>query len=254
MKDAVRKLVLLAVVAFAAAASSALASGPQLSGFVSRIGSTTPAAFAVSITNTGETTEGVVLLEFPGAETPAAGGLTPSSCTFNQPVAGAIGCPAIQAGETLKLCYVGPAVDHVSVFFGSGERFPLSPGGTVASCPVAGFVLPTGGGGEGHGLPPAGRPLTIGKVTDHPDAGTATLKLKVSGPGTVKLSGPGVRAATARAKAAGPVTLTVRAKGSAAAKLNEKGRVALHLSLAFTPSGGSATTLKKTLTLTRSIR
>ncbi|HVO53197.1 MAG TPA: hypothetical protein VMT37_02180 [Solirubrobacterales bacterium] len=250
MKNAFGKLTLLTLAVLAVAASPASASGPQLSGSVSRIGSTTPAAYAVTVTNTGETTEGVVLFEFPGSETPAAGGLVPSSCTFNQPVAGTIGCPAIKAGETLKLCYVGPAVDHVTVFFGAGERFPLSSGGGVSSCPVPGFVLPgeeKGGGGS----TPAGVLLAIGKVTDHPSVGTATLKLKVSGPGTVKLSGSGVKGATAKAKAAGAVSLTVKAKGSAMAKLNEKGKVTLHLKITFTPSGGSATTLKKNLTLTK---
>jgi hypothetical protein len=252
MKDALERLALLTLVAFAVTASPASASGPQLSGYVSRIGSTTPAAFAVSVTNTGETTEGVVLIGFSGAEPPAAAGLWPSSCTFNQPVAGAIGCPAIEAGETLKLCYVGPAVDNVTVF-GPGGSFPLSPGGTVGSCPVPGFVLPTsGGGGEGGGgSTPAGKPLTIGKVTDHPNAGTASLKLKVSGPGTVKLSGTGVKGATAKAKNAGTVSLTVKAKGSAAETLAKKGKVTVHLVIGFTPSGGSATTLKKNLTLTK---
>ncbi len=257
MRFALKKLALLTLLAFAGTTSVASAAEPQLSGYVSRIGSSTPAAYAVSITNTGETTEGVVLLEFPAAETPAAGGLVPSSCTFNQPVAGAIGCPAIKGGETLKLCYTGPAVNYVKVFFGPAETFPLSPGGAVSSCPIPGFVLPTTGSGEegsagaGAGSAPAGKPLTIGKVTAHPQQGTATLRLKVSGPGTVKLSGVGVKAAAAKPKGAGTVSLTVKAKGSAATKLNEKGKVTLHLTIAFTPSAGSATTLKKNLTLTK---
>ena len=76
--------------------------------------------------------------------------------------------------------------------------------------------------------------------------------MTVPGAGSVRLSGQGVKGQTVKAKSAGPVSLTVKAKGNSAATLAKTGKVTLHVSVTFTPSGGSPTTLKKNVKLLKS--
>jgi hypothetical protein len=79
--------------------------------------------------------------------------------------------------------------------------------------------------------------------------GSATLKVTVGGAGTVSLAG---KLAKRKAKtASGPATLKlpVVAKGKAAKSLKKKGKAKVKLTVAFAPSGGTAATLTKTVTL-----
>ena len=76
-------------------------------------------------------------------------------------------------------------------------------------------MLPAAGGASsGEGGSPAGATadFSLGKVKGDKSKGTATLVVKTPGPGTVKISGKGVRGVTAHPKQAGPVTLTVKRK------------------------------------------
>ena len=243
--------VLFAAVLLAAIAASASAS--NLLAVIAPIGSTTPSAYTVTIQNNGPTTEGPVLIGFGGEGHAAVSGVVPSTCTFDQPLANAITCPAMTGGQVLQICWVGPQAAGGQVFGGKMETFSLSPYPTIGSCPTPGFVAPkptpvvappTAGGPAG-----AAGVLTFGKVSDHAKAGTATLKVTVSGAGSVKLSGQGVKAQTVGAKGAGPVSLTVKAKGKSATTLANNGKVTLNVSVTFTPTGGSATTLTKKVKL-----
>ena len=112
------------------------------------IGSASSGSYLVTVANEGPKTEGVILIELAGSET--ATGIVPGDCVYGQPVAGSvIGCPQIEAGATLQVCYNGPQTEKVEVFYAGAPAIPLSTVGPVASCPLAGFVPKSTGEGEG---------------------------------------------------------------------------------------------------------
>jgi hypothetical protein len=89
--------------------------------------------------------------------------------------------------------------------------------------------------------------FTLGTVQRNKKKGTATLAVTVPNPGTLALSGKGVKTASGAVTSkavpqAGEVTLVIRAKGSKKRKLNETGKVKLNLQVRYTPTGGATTT------------
>ncbi|HEX4463280.1 MAG TPA: hypothetical protein VH042_01415 [Solirubrobacterales bacterium] len=248
---------LAVVLTLAIAVLPAASAQAAISATAAPIGSANSGSYLVTITNEGQKSESpptiVTLIELSSGE--AATGIVPGECHYGQPVAGTvIGC-SVGLGAKLQVCYNGPAPSAVSEFGYDMQHVQLSLAGPVAACPVSGFVPrssggASGGGGAGDvGSSGDAKPLTLGKITDHAKKGTATLNVTVPGPGSVKLSGQGVKGQTAKAKGAGQVSLTVKAKGNSAATLAKTGKVTLHVSVTFTPSGGSATTLKKNVKL-----
>jgi hypothetical protein len=230
-----------ALVGAALAAALALVVVPSasaaVSGTVAPIGSASSGDYLVTIEGEAATPHEELLIELSGEE--PATGVAPSSCTYGQPVAGTvIGCPAPSGGAKLQLCYHGPAAASVIEFYASVSPVPLKKGGAVASCPVPGFKASSGSGG-----------LSLGKAKVDPSSGSAKLPVTVPGAGTVRLSGPGVKAATATAKGAGKVTLTVKASGGKAKQLSEDGKVTLNVTVTFTPSKGKASTASATVKL-----
>ncbi len=100
--------------------------------------------------------------------------------------------------------------------------------------------------------------FSFGTVKLHQDKGTATLTVDVPGPGKLTLTGNGVvkqRPAALRLRndkivaAAGKVTLKVKAKGSAKRKLNKTGKAKVKVKVTFKPTGGTAKTKTKRITL-----
>lgn len=79
--------------------------------------------------------------------------------------------------------------------------------------------------------------------------GTATLTVKVGGPGKLTLTGKKAKRQTKTAKAAGKVKLLVKAKGKAAKALANTGKAKLKLKVAYTPTGGATATFTKSITL-----
>lgn len=79
--------------------------------------------------------------------------------------------------------------------------------------------------------------------------GTATLTVKVGGPGKLTLTGKKAKRQTKTVKAAGKVKLLVKAKGKAAKALANTGKAKLKLKVAYTPTGGATATFTKSLTL-----
>jgi hypothetical protein len=103
--------------------------------------------------------------------------------------------------------------------------------------------------------------FTIGSVKQNPRKGTAAVSVTVPGPGSLALSGKGVRAQQASGRApraaktvaaAGPVKLVVKAKGRKRAKLEETGRVKLRASITYLPTGGSPETQQQKVKLRKS--
>jgi hypothetical protein len=79
--------------------------------------------------------------------------------------------------------------------------------------------------------------LTVGKPKLNKDAGTAKLPVTVTDPGTVTLSGKGVKRRSAGAD--GTLKLLVKPKGKTRSKLDDSGRAKLKLTVTYTPTGSS---------------
>ncbi len=91
--------------------------------------------------------------------------------------------------------------------------------------------------------------IALGKLTVK--GARATLRLSVSGPGSVVASGRGLKKARAHAGSAGPLTLRLALSGSGRQALRRARhrKLAVKVTLSFTPDEGGATAvLKKTVT------
>jgi hypothetical protein len=90
--------------------------------------------------------------------------------------------------------------------------------------------------------------FSFGGVKRNTHKGTATLAVDVPGPGTLSLTGKGVRAqragreaaASKNVTAAGTVKLKIRAKGKAKHKLNDSGKAKVKAKITYTPNGASS--------------
>jgi hypothetical protein len=100
--------------------------------------------------------------------------------------------------------------------------------------------------------------FTIGTIRKNRRRGTARISVTVPGPGSLALSGKGVRAQRASggaplaAKAvsgAGTVKLLVRARGPKRLLLDRSGRVKVKLLITYTPTGGTPASEKRNLKL-----
>lgn len=103
--------------------------------------------------------------------------------------------------------------------------------------------------------------FTIGSVHRNRKKGTAKVDVTVPGPGSLALSGKGIRAQQASGRgplaaksvsSGGTVKVTVRVKGRKRQRLNRTGRVKVKVSLTYTPTGGTPATQKRKLKLRRS--
>jgi DNA-binding beta-propeller fold protein YncE len=77
----------------------------------------------------------------------------------------------------------------------------------------------------------------IGKARRNRRRGTAKLPITVPDPGTLSITGRGVKAGGTRSVPAGTVKVLVKAKGRKRNKLEAKGRAKLMLSIAYAPAG-----------------
>jgi hypothetical protein len=85
--------------------------------------------------------------------------------------------------------------------------------------------------------PPAAKPdFSFGKLTVNRRTGTAALRVDVTGPGTVTLSGKGLITQIAT----GGTVLAVRSKGKARRRLNRTGKVSVAATVTYTPNGAAA--------------
>jgi hypothetical protein len=109
---------------------------------------------------------------------------------------------------------------------------------------------PSGGGGEPPAEPesPAAT-LTLGKLKLNKKKGTAKLTATVSGAGSLKLTGRGLKSVVKQAVGAGNVVLPVKPKGKTKAKLAATGKARVKVTVSFTPSSGAAISQKMTAKL-----
>jgi hypothetical protein len=102
------------------------------------------------------------------------------------------------------------------------------------------------------------------KLKRNEKKGTATLVVRVPGPGILTLKGRGLvsdrRARPAQAVASkavhggGNVSLPVKAKGKAKGKLSQTGKVKVKLKVTYTPSGGTPDRRGRTVKLKEKVR
>jgi hypothetical protein len=121
--------------------------------------------------------------------------------------------------------------------------FPAPPEGTPGGSPPPHEVVPP------HGAAPPSNQFRFGKLTLNKKKGTAALVVTVPGPGGLVLSGKGIHRAVATASGAGSVKLAVKLTGKAGRKLETTGRAKVRTQTTFTPTGGSALTQAKILSL-----
>jgi hypothetical protein len=104
--------------------------------------------------------------------------------------------------------------------------------------------------------------FSFGKLKRNLQKGTATLGVKVPGPGALELGGKGLkpqRSSGGQAffrktvSGAGSVKLTIRAKGTKKAKLDRAGKVKVKAKVTFTPNGGLPATQSRKIKLKKKL-
>jgi V8-like Glu-specific endopeptidase len=91
--------------------------------------------------------------------------------------------------------------------------------------------------------------FSVVSVTRRPSRGSAVLGIEVSGPGTLALSGEGLRRAAKPVPGAGIFRLAARPAASTRHELRSQGSSRVQATIAFTPSGGSASLKVRQLVL-----
>jgi hypothetical protein len=82
--------------------------------------------------------------------------------------------------------------------------------------------------------------IALGAVKKNKKKGNATVTVNVPNPGSLAVSGKGVKAVTATVAAAGEVPVKIAATGKKKGALNDNGKVKVSPTFAFTPTGGAA--------------
>jgi hypothetical protein len=145
---------------------------------------------------------------------------------------------AVKSGDVLGL---NPTTDHVGcaitspadTFFRNPPGTDLADGQTGAlDEAVAGYKL-----NISASLNPV-NDIKIDSVTNNKKRGTATLSVDVPNPGTLTLSGTGLKPVSTSVDAATTAALKVKAKGHKKSKLNNTGKVKVSAQVSFTPTGG----------------
>ncbi len=163
------------------------------------------------------------------------------------------------AGNTGENSQVGGA--------GGGGYFGGGAGGSANGCNAGG-----GGGGSSFAAPavatnvsietdtigtpqltisdPTEPAFTLGQLRRNKRRGTAILGVNLPRPGTLALTGKGLKA-RASVKGAGDQTLKIQAKGAKRRTLLRRGRVAVNPAVTYTPMDADPRTLTRRVTLIR---
>jgi hypothetical protein len=114
-----------------------------------------------------------------------------------------------------------------------------NPGGPAADQTVTVDITPS---------PPPSNAFIIGKARRNPRKGTALLPVKVPGPGTLGLTGRGVKRSSAETVNAA-AALKVAATGALKRRLRRRGHAQVSVAVTYTPLGGSPSTTTTSLKL-----
>jgi uncharacterized membrane protein YgcG len=142
-----------------------------------------------------------------------------------------------------------------AVFGEPKKEEPAGGGGGTGGTGSGGGSSGGGSGSTGTGPkigtspPKPSNAFTFGALKLNKKNGTAVLAVKVTDPGKLVLKGAGLRTSQDTAKKAGTVKLKVALAGKAKRTLAAKGSAKITAAVTFTPTGGSARTTKRKLTL-----
>lgn len=164
----------------------------------------------------------------------------------------------------------GIAVDPAHIYWADFETGTIGRVGLDGSAKERGFIS-AGSGAFGVAVdalpaatpvgPPAPEPTTptptappsnrfkLAKPKLNPKAGTATIVARLPGAGKLVLAGKGVKKVSRRVKAKGKLQLAIKPNGATRALLGKHGKAHVNLAIVFTPTGGTARTLHRGLTL-----
>jgi Ca2+-binding RTX toxin-like protein len=98
--------------------------------------------------------------------------------------------------------------------------------------------------------PPSNR-FRVESIARNRRLGSATLRVRVPGPGRLLLSGRDVRPAGRQSAAAAVLVLPVRLRPRGARALRRAGRLGVELTISFAPRGGTVNRLRRSVTLSR---
>jgi hypothetical protein len=90
--------------------------------------------------------------------------------------------------------------------------------------------------------------ITLGGLVRNKKKGTAILNVAVPGPGTLAVSGNGVKAIN-KSVSAGAAKLLIKATGKRRKRLNQTGKVRLKVAITYSPTGGDPSTQSTKLKL-----
>lgn len=190
------------------------------------------------------------------------------------------GASALTLDATGAVHVVDEVPEAVKTFSASGtfvsEFAAEGAVGVARDCRGAFFVSDYDGGADsskvrrygepGTALPPCPPPPVVpiatvvpsnkfkfGKLKLNKQKGTATLAVVLSSPGKLVLKGKGLKKVTRAAKKAATVTLPIAFVGKTKKTLDESGKARAQAKLTFTPTGGTAATKQKSLTLKKKL-
>jgi sugar lactone lactonase YvrE len=102
--------------------------------------------------------------------------------------------------------------------------------------------------------PPPSNQFTFGKLKRNRRKGTAKLTVKLPGPGGLTLASKLVKPSSKQVSGAGETKLAIKPKGKAKRRLTKTGKTTLKVIVTFTPTGGDANGMTKTVKLKRKLR
>lgn len=172
--------------------------------------------------------------------------------------------PGTATNQTAAPLFVDPAAKDFRPLPGSptidagladGLLGPLALNGEARSLPrcIGGTPVPDVGAYEfvpTEACPKPSNAIGFGKLKRLKGKGTATLAVKVPGPGTLELAGKGLRVRKPRqVSGPGTVSLLLAAKGKWKRALARKGFVKLRARVTYVPTGGDAKTVVRPVKL-----
>jgi YVTN family beta-propeller protein len=103
-------------------------------------------------------------------------------------------------------------------------------------------------------VPPPSNKFSFGRIVHNRRNGTVRLQVKLPSAGYVLLFGPKVHAVTRKSKGAQSMWLTLHARVELAKRLKKTLRAPVRFRVTFTPNGGTAKTVHRSVTLQRAPR
>lgn len=175
-----------------------------------------------------------------------------SNITSTDPQLGALAYDGAAPTQTLRPANDSPVIDQgissLATDQNGNERtldqwnVPNAPGGNGTD--IGAVELPSFG-------PPPNK-FMFGKLKPNRKKGTATLQVKVPFSGKVQLLGSKTTKPSAKSIVGkGTVVLIIKAKGKALKQLKIKGKTQLKLKVKYSPTGGTAKTLSKSVKLVK---